>query len=349
MHELTGQNETILMKKSALFVTAGLFSLLITTPVRSQQSKLDSLFLNADTTAVLDSLLEDFDDYLDSISRRKSLFFAGVGIGTGVFSFENKYTVLISNEKKLIISPSLGYFHKSGLGISAMSFGLFNDSKLSFYQFAINPSYDLIRKKISTGISYTHYFNKDSLAFYTTPIRNELYAYFSYKKWWVRPTLSVSYGWGSAAEYDKQKVRIWSRQLQQLQDYYITIKNVESVRDLSLTLSLRKDFDWYDVLGKNDNITLTPVLLANAGTQQFGFNTSYSYTFNPVRVNSLPSNNSVSEKTNFTIQSVSSIIRASYMKGKLLIQPQVLFDYYLQPTENNPFNAVFSINVSIAF
>lgn len=318
-------------------------------PAKAQQSKLDSLFLNADTTAILDSLLEDFDDYLDSISRRRSLFMVGVGIGTGVFSFESKSTVFISNEKKPIITPSIGYFHKSGLGISAMGYGLLNDSKFSFYQFAISPSYDLISKKISTGISYTHYFNKDSLDFYTTPISNELYGYFSYKKWWVRPTISFSYGWGSQTAYEKQKYRIWSRQLQQLQDYYITIKNVESVRDLSVTLSLRKDFDWYGVVSKEDNITLTPVLLANAGTQQFGFNTSYSYTFNPVRVNSLPSNNSISDQTQFAMQSVSTILRVSYMKGKFLLQPQVLFDYYLQPTDSNPFNTVFSVSVSMAF
>lgn len=336
-------------KKGTLILLFCVITMLAVKPARAQQSKLDSLFLNADTTAILDSLLEDFDDYLDSISRRRSLFMVGVGIGTGVFSFESKSTVFISNEKKPIITPSIGYFHKSGLGISAMGYGLLNDSKFSFYQFAISPSYDLISKKISTGISYTHYFNKDSLDFYTTPISNELYGYFSYKKWWVRPTISFSYGWGSQTAYEKQKYRIWSRQLQQLQDYYITIKNVESVRDLSVTLSLRKDFDWYGILSKEDNITLTPVLLANAGTQQFGFNTSYSYTFNPVRVNSLPSNNSISDQTQFAMQSVSGILRASYMKGKFLLQPQVLFDYYLQPTESNPFNTVFSVSVSMAF
>lgn len=316
---------------------------------RAQQTRLDSLFMNADTTAILDSLLEDFDDYLDSISKRRNMFFVGLGAGTGFFSFENKNSVFITTEKKLIVSPSVGYYHKSGLGISAMAFALNDNGKFSFYQYAVSPSYDLISKKVSTGISYTHYFNKDSLDFYTTPIHNEVYSYFSYKGWWLRPTVALSYGWGSKTEYEKQKYRMWSRQLQQLQDYYVTVKNVESVRDLSLTLSIRKNFDWYDVLWKDDNITLTPVLLVNAGTQQFGFNTSYSYTFNSVRVNSLPSNSSASDQTAFDFQSTGVIIRASYMKGKILIQPQVLFDYYLQPTESDRFNTVFSVNVSLAF
>ncbi len=313
------------------------------------QDKLDSLFKDGDTTRSLDSLLADFDTYLDSLSKRRSMFFVGIGAGTGSFSFDDKNSVYTTSEKKLIVSPSIGYFHKSGLGISSTAYGMSSDGKFSFYQLSVSPSFDVIKRAFSTGISYAHYFTKDSLGFYTTPIKDELYAYFSYKKWWVRPTISFSYGWGSKKDYEEQKMRIWSRQLRQLQRYYVTIENVETVKDLSLTASVRKDFDWYDVFGKDDNITFTPVLMANAGTQQFGFNTSYSYTFNPVRVNSLPSNSSASDETQFQLQSVSAILRTSYMKGKFLLQPQVLFDYYLLPTETNPFNTVFSLNLSLAF
>lgn len=313
------------------------------------QDKLDSLFKDGDTTRILDSLFADFDNYLDSLSKRKSLFFIGMGAGSGNFSFDEKNSVYINREQKLILSPSVGYYHKSGVGISTTAYGMSDEGKFSFYQLSVSPSFDMIKRSFSTGISYAHYFNKDSLGFYTTPIKDEIYAYFSYKKWWVRPTISVSYGWGSRKDYEEQKLRIWSRQLRQLQTYYVNVENVESVRDLSLTASVRKDFDWYDVFTKEDNITFTPVLMANAGTQQFGFNTSYSYTFNPVRVNSIPSNSDVSDQTSFQMQSISAILRGSYMKGKMLVQPQVLFDYYLLPTDSNPFNTVFSINISLAF
>jgi hypothetical protein len=338
------------MKKTCtVFLLIGILILSNGNLIHAQQTKLDSLFMSGDTTAVLDSLLADFDDYLDSISKRKNLFFVGVGVGTGFFSFEDKNSVFISTEKKLIVSPSMGYYHKSGLGISATAYALNDKNKFTFYQYSISPSYDFIGKKVSTGISYSRYFNKDSLDFYTTPISNEVFTYFSYKGWWLRPTISLSYGWGTKTEYEKQKYRIWSRQLQQVQDYYVTIKNVESVKDFSVTFSLRKDFNWYDVLGKDDNFTFTPVLLLNGGTQQFGFNTSYSYTFNTVRINSLPSNSSASDQTGFALQSTGAILRASYMKGKFLVQPQVLFDYYLLPTESERLNTVFSINFSLAF
>lgn len=323
--------------------------LLVSPVVKAQQSVLDSLFRNGDSTAVMDSLLKDFDLFLDSMSKPKSTFVVGLSAGTGFFSFENTNSVFITTEKRLMVSPMVGYFHKSGLGLSAAAYGVSESGAFNFYQAAVSPSYDLIRRKFSTGIAYSHYFTKDSLNFYTTPIRDELFAYFSWKRWWFRPTLSVSYGWGSSTNYEKEQRFIYSRLLQQSRSYYVTVKNVESVADFSLTLSIRKDFDWYGLFSKKDNFTITPVLMLNSGTQQFGFNTSYSYAATAIRVNSLPSNSSLSETTDFGLQSASGILRLGYMYGKFMIQPQVFFDYYLPPTEEKRLNTVFSINASVAF
>ena len=112
---------------------------------------------------------------------------------------------------------------------------------------------------------------------------------------------------------------------------------------------LRKDFNWYDVLSKRDNITFTPVVLFNSGTQNFGFNTSYTYTLpSAIRVNSTPSNSKVNERTDFTPQSLSMVLRTSYLKGKFILQPQVLFDYYL-PQGEDKFNTVFSVTAGVSF
>lgn len=315
----------------------------------SQNTKLDSLFANRDTTTVMDSLMKDFDFYLDSLSQPKSFFSASLGLGTGIFSFEDKNTFFITSEKKLILSPSIGYYNKSGWGLSASAFMLYDQSKIVLYQGAITPSYDLIRSRFSTGISYTRYFNKDSLDFYTTPLHNEVFAYFSYKKFWFRPGIAVSYGWGTNTEYEKEQFFIASRLLQRSRAYFVTIRNEQSVRDLSMTLSLRKNIEWYDVFGKDDNITLTPVVLLNAGTQNFGFNTSYtSDRAAMVRINSLPSNSSISETTDFALQSLSAVFKASYLKGKFLLQPQVYFDYALWDTEKR-FNTVYSFVVAVSF
>jgi len=318
-------------------------------PVNAQINRIDSLFLNNDTTSVIDSLMQDFDSYLDSISAPKSFFNMSIGVGTGIFSFENNNSVFLTSEKKLVLSPSLGYYHKTGLGISATGYMINENNKFKFYQFVITPSFDVIKRNFSSGISFSKYINKDSLQFYTTPIQNELFAYFSYKKWWLRPSISVSYGWGSKTEYEKKQYKIYRRLLQQSNRYYVTIKNEESINDLSVTLSVRKDFNWSDVLLKDDNVTLTPVFLFNSGTQNFGFNTSYTYTIPAaIRVNSTPGNSNLRDRTEFAAQSVSMALRTSYLKGKFMIQPQVLFDYYL-PEADDRFNTVFSITAGFSF
>lgn len=330
-------------------VTIFLLLVLSGNSIQAQKTRIDSLFMNSDTTAVIDSIMADFESFLDSMAAPKSFVSAALGIGTGIFSFENKNSVVLTSEKKLIFSPSLGYFHKSGLGLSATAYMINQDSKLTFYQYVFTPSFDVIKRKFSTGISFSKYISKDSLEFYTTPIQNELFAYFSYKDWWLRPSISASYGWGSKTEVEKRTEKIRKRLRQQGNRNIVTVTNEETVTDLSLTLSLRKDFNWYDVLTKNDNISFTPVILFNSGTQNFGFNTSYTYTLPAaIRVNATPANSKVRERTEFAPQSLSLVLRTGYLKGKFMIQPQVLFDYYL-PQADDKFNTVFAVTASVSF
>jgi hypothetical protein len=339
----------IICKRMKKLLVLFIFTVAMQPSFSQNGGKLDSLFAKGDTTAVLDSLLKDFDSYLDSLAGPKSFFTVSTGIGTGFFSFNEKNTVTMNTQKKLIFSPSAGYFHKSGLGIGASAYALLNNG-MSFYQYSVSPSFDCIKKNFSTGIAYTRYFTKDSLNFYTTPIQNELFAYFSYKKWWIRPTLSLSYGWGSKEEYEKREASRLARLLESRSRYYVIIKNETSVRDFSATFSLRKDIDWYSVLSKADNITLTPIAMINAGTQNYGFNTSYSYNFSPVRANSLPSNSDISDNTQFAFQSACMALRGSYLKGRFLLQSQVLFDYFLQDIDSgSKLNTVYSVTAGLSF
>ena len=191
---------------------AGFIFLLVfaTNQANAQRNRLDSLFMNKDTTSVLDSLMADFDDFLDSLSKPKSFFNITVGAGTGLFSFETKNSAVLTSEKKLILSPSVGYFHKSGFGFSATGYLINDSSKLNFYQYVLTPSFDIIKRKFSLGISFSRYISKDSLSFYTTPIQNEIFTYFTYKNWWLRPSISLSYGWGSETEYEKREAKLRS-------------------------------------------------------------------------------------------------------------------------------------------
>lgn len=317
----------------------------------AQKTRIDSLFMSRDTTSVIDSLMRDFDIFLDSISARKSIVFVSMSAGTGIFSFEEQNSLVLNAEKKLILSPFVGYYHKSGLGISAAAYMINETTGLNFYQYAFTPSFDIMRRNFSLGIAFSKYISEDSLQFYTTPIQNELFAYFTYKKWWLRPSISVSYGWGSSVAFEERKLQIQkgrSKKKPRVDQVSVVVRNEESVNDLSLTLALRKDFNWYDVLLENDNITFTPVVLLNSGTQNFGFNTSYNYNLpTAISVNSLPSNSNIKDKTDFVAQSLSVVLRGNYLKGRFMLQPQVLFDYYL-PEAEDKFITVFSITAAIS-
>ena len=257
---IASKNSNNGMKSLKVSIVTLLFFTLTSYHIHAQKNRIDSLFMNSDTTAVIDSIMSDFESFLDSISAPKSFFTVALGVGTGIFSFEDKTSVVLASEKKLILSPSVGYFHKSGLGLSATGYMINQDSRLTFYQYVFTPSFDVIKRKFSTGISFSKYISKDSLEFYTTPIQNELFAYFSYKNWWLRPSISASYGWGSKTEVEKRTEKIKKRLRQQGNRNIITITNEETVTDFSVTLSLRKDFNWYDIVTKNDNLTFTPPL-----------------------------------------------------------------------------------------
>jgi hypothetical protein len=293
--------------------------------------------------------LKDFNEYLDSISKPKSFFSFSAGIGTGFFSFEDKNSVFLTSSRKLLLSPSAGYYHKSGLGITATGFLLLDAGNSQFYQLAITPSYDLVgNKKIGFGLAFTRYFEKDSLPFYTTPIGNEFFGYFTYKKWWLRPAVSLSYGWGSNIAYQQKQTLIWRERLHRYERGFIYIKSKESVQDFATIFSLKHDFDFHDVLIKDDAFTFTPVVLFTAGTQSFGFNTSYQYSFNTVRANLLPSNQNISDKTAFRPQSVSLILRTDYNLQNFFVMPQLLFDYYLPATDKH-LNVVYAVTAGFNF
>ena len=126
----------------------------------------------------------------------------------------------------------------------------------------------------------------------------------------------------------------------------IIVENTESVRDLSVLLSVRKDIDFMDVFSSGDLFTITPVLAFSSGTQNFGLNTSFSSPSK--RMNSfLPGNQYIQNKNGFDSQSASAILRADYSIKKFFVQSQFLLDYYLHAAPkrlNNAFAIIAGVN-----
>jgi len=342
----------MLKKWSVIFImlALGRFANAQTNPVDTSIAPVTDLFL-MDSTIDYEELFKDLDSFLDSLLTPRSYFLVGASVGKGNYSFESKSSGFYESEPRFTYSPQLAYYHKSGLGLSSTGYIVNDDPGMNLYQFSVTPSFDYIKdRRLVTGISYTRFKTKDSLDFYTTPIQNELYAYFTYRKTWLRPTVALSYGWGTRKDYKERETQILDLRLRRRGYTYINTE--ESISDFSVLASLRHDFYWLDVLANKDHIRLTPQLSFTSGTQKFGFNqSSGSYvtvlrTGNNVLYNT--DNVYLDDEIKFQPLSLTFYLRGEYSIGKFFVQPQVIFDYYFPATENN-FGTLFSVNAGFIF
>jgi hypothetical protein len=322
------------------------------TSINSAAIEVDTLDkLAADTSFDYDLLMKDLDAFLDSILMPHSYFMGNLSVGKGFFNFENKSTLYLQTAKKLTYSPSFGYYDKSGFGFTATG-NLVNDNvKMNFYQFSVSPSYDYLENKnLATGVSFTKYVTKNSLPFYTSPLQNELYAYFTWRKWWLRPSVQMSYGWGSRSDYMEREELINSLRLRPRGYTFVNTK--ESIKDFSLTGSLRHDFYWLDVFAYNDHIRFTPQAVITLGTQKFGFNQSSTTYAQVIRSGANVLYNSeniyLDDKVKFQPLSWSFYLKGEYSFGKFFIQPQMIFDYYY-PAATDNFSTLFTVNMGFIF
>lgn len=302
--------------------------------------------LNVDSTAMMDSIMKEMDSYLDSLTLPKSYLDVSFGIGTGFYNFKSA-SLTYNSERKLLFSPDLSYYHKSGLGLSVATYILSENGKLNNYQYALTGSYDYIQpRRWASGIAYSRYFTKKNLSFYTTPLENEIAAYFSYKKWWLQPGIVLCYGWGSKTEFEKKKLDILRNRLR-LNPLSVVVRNDESIRDFSMLFSVRHDFNRRKIISSRDLLTITPILLLSSGTQNFGFNTSFQSRYTVLN-NFFPSNNNITDKKGLDFQSTTLVLRLNYSIGKFYLQPQALLDYYLHSGDNR-LNTAYSIITGISF
>jgi hypothetical protein len=186
------------------------------------------------------------------------------------------------------------------------------------------------------------------LPFYVSPLNNEFFAYFIYKKLWFKPGLAASYGWGSRKTVSQQEVFI--RRLQLRRRGVITVSNEEKVNDFNLIASVRHDFNWRKVIVRKGMLVVTPVLMLTSGTQKFGLNQSATMRLQGIS-NSYQLRDAdlkLNDNTGFRAQSATFILQTDYSVGKFFIQPQFFTDYYI-PSATDKWSAAFSVNIGFTF
>jgi len=305
-----------------------------------------------DSTIDYDLLLQDMETFLDSISLPHSYLLGSLAMGTGYYNYTSKTTALIEARRGFTYIPTLGFFYKNGLSLTASGNIVSEEnSKLNLYQIGVSPGYDYLKNKdFATGFAYTRFFTKDTLSFYTTPLQNEVYAYFTYRKWWFKPSIALSYGWGSRTDYVEREEQIQDLRLRR--SGVTRINSTESVSDFSIITSVRHDFYWLGIFSYKDHVRITPQLSFVSGTQKFGFNQSANTYATILRTGTNVLYNSenvnLDDQVEFQPLSLTMFLRGEYSIGKFFIQPQLVFDYYFPANKDN-FSTLFSVNLGVLF
>lgn len=312
-----------------------------------------------DSTLYYNEMFSELESFLDSLSAPRNMFIVNMGFSN---NFINSKTVnqTIESNRRLLFSPSIGFYSKMGLGLNLASF--INDvgSSWYMYQWLTTASYDYLRSdKIFTGVNYTRYFTRDSVSFYVSPLENEMSAYLMYKPSKFKPSLAATYGWGTRENFRKgvQYIDVLKKGRGRGNGLIPPVGDtdtltIESINDFTLAASVRRDFVWMRLLGKNNITRLIPQLTFTSGTQRFGFNqTANSFITNKNEKGSVlynTDNVELEDDLGFQPLSLAVALRSELSFGKFFFQPQLIADYYLPAKEKNLLMG-FRINTGFSF
>ncbi len=350
-HYLLKEFETCAMKKKLIILLSIILLCKISWAQKAPASKDSALNAVID----YDEMFNELDDFLDSLLKPRSYAVINVGAGSNFFDYGLGAGTELKSKRQLVLSPSLGYYSKFGLGITGVANILHNNNKLTPYQYSGTLSYDYLKNmNYVGGVSATHFFTKDSLLFYTSPLKNELSAYFTYRNLWFKPSVSASYGWGTKESFEEREEVITALRKKKRIEYIgnTQTSTTEKVNDFNLLVSVRHDFYWLNVLTSKDFLRFTPQLIFISGTQKFGFNQTTN-TFLPHIIGNKKEqygseNYNLDESLKFQALSIAAAFKSELSIGHFFIQPQVVFNYYIPASKDN-FATILSVNTGLFF
>lgn len=288
-------------------------------------------------------------DAADSKDKQTSYFKVGAGVGNQLLSIHNKALNAGQNLNTIIFTPSIGYYHKSGFGISFEGYLLKDSGSTNFYQSSLTPSYEYDGKDISAGVSYSRYFVKNKYGGSTSPIQNDFYANVVMRKHAIHPGLAVGYSSGTYKEIDLVTINFPQIGPRTFPDT-VTTKTTA----FSLIGSLEHTFDFANVLSPKGELSFTPAFMANAGSAKFVV--THANRFNVTNTGTVRRKGKVrgsatgeSSKQSFTLQSVGANFDVMYTIGKFSLEPQLYLDYYLLQSDTKAFTQVYNIILSVSF
>lgn len=309
--------------------------------------------------------LAELERQLDSLldSRYKSEVNIALGFGNNPAYGGKAADAFRPIDMKPFLSPQVTYTHKSGAFVNAAAYYLLSGGNKPWFEFDLGAGYDYTRNRdLITGVSYTRYFYADSSDVPQTPIKNELFAYFIYRKWWLQPGLSLDYGWGSYKQEGTSGMM------------------TERGNDFNVIVDVRHPFLFMDVLKTDDGLLILPIAGLTTGTANY-FSNMRSFRY-ATRGNAIKKYNENREKgrgngngngngngggqgdpgdpvleTTETVLSDGSAfkpravdlgVRVSYIIGKFAISPSFTLFKMLQGPDTSV-SGYFTANVSVTF
>lgn len=314
-------------------------------------------FIIISTTTIVSAQKNKPDESTPSedTSGKISYVKVALGVGNQLLSLHNKALNASESVNGIIFTPSVGYYHKSGLGLSLQGYLLNDSGSTNLYQTSLTPSYEYEGSNVAFGASYTHFFVKNKYGVVASPIQNDFYTSLVSKKGWINPGVALGYSFGTSKEISLVTVDIPQRGSITFPDTATT-----KTKAFSLIGSLGHSFQFSDVFTKDADLNFTTTLMANAGNARF--DVTHANRYSAVIANRNPgrgrgrlgggsgnSSGNGSEISKFALQSVGANFELGYSIGQFGFYSQIYFDYYVPQTDSKRLTQVFNVNVSYSF
>lgn len=336
---------SIMLKPLILFLTicCSWFS------VSAQETKTDSTSINADS---LEREIDAFLDLYDSLKAPRSYLLLSLGVGNTQFSVRNMALNAQQSATNLSITPTIAYYHKTGLGVTYNNFLLIETGKTQLLQHAVTLSYDYLKgENASFGLSYTRFFGKKEFVNASSPYDNDVLAYVQFGKNKLQGGAMLGFSGGRYREtlqyLDSQQVRMPLTNQLVTQYYYVSDTSDVLIRDLSFIPYMRYN-QVLDGIGKKDYFNLQSTLMIIGSRSNVTIDSKGSIRQRRLLDRSRNYSETYSQKSVFSFQSVGLQLDASWYIGKFFLNPQVYFDYYLLSGDNK-WSALYSVQTGFMF
>ena len=326
------------------------FSLFILMQLLSSQA-----FSQKDTTDqyLLDSLIKNDQmmKLINELGNNKSYFKANISISNSPFNNRTKTLKYVQSENKLLLNPSIGYFHKSGLGITLNMYASQKANGFGFFEAGIIPSYALTLGQFDLLASYSHQIPFSKYDPVNFPFQDEWSFTTAYNGGWIKPSLTAGYSTGHAYEI----IRIDTSFISGGQN--IKVKYIDSVNtklnSFQLIGGLAHSFDFENLFSSSDYINFTPQILIGAGLNNYDVShkssTNYFNSFTKKRLKKRRHYLNPSYNSMFEIQTLALDLDATYSLKKFYIEPEIYLEYYLLKTEEKKLTPLLNITAGFIF